>query len=353
MKKQLLTIGAGLLLSFSGIAQENPSTVQKLTYDVPFITSEIDIDGLLDQAYESAEWGLIINTTEAGSGVTPVDAATVDISGRFKAVYDLKNFYIFYEITDDKLVFYNLGVSPKEPWLYDNIEVFFGPANSQEADGKLIRDLGDRQYRIHAKYEGIINEWTDSELQIAPGTDGFYEETSKGYNYEVKFSWEYILRDFKGDMTPEEFTAWTDSYVPTIDIMQFETQIADNDDLENKPVRKYVVAWNCDLKNGNAYQDTRLWGFARLEGIGTSVPADVVKPTVRIFPNPVKEVVTVSGIGFNSYIIVNILGQKVAEGNLGITRDNERISTSDLRNGIYILNLYNDNKKVYSGKIIK
>jgi hypothetical protein len=351
MKKQLLAFGAGLLISFSGIAQEDPSTVQKLTYNVPFITSEIDIDAFMDPAYESAEWGLIINTTEAGNGVTPVDAAEADISGRFKAVYDLKNFYIFYEITDDLPVFYNLGVSPQQPWLYDNIEVFFGPTNSQNEDGK--RETSDRQYRLHAQYQGIINEWTTGELQIAPGTDGYFEETSNGYNYEVKFSWEYILRDFKGEMTPEEFTAWTDSIVPTMDIMQFETQIADNDDVEDKPVRKYVVAWNCNIKNGNAYQDTRLWGFAKLEGVGTNVPAEAVKANVRIFPNPVKEVVTVSGIGFNSYTIVNLVGQKVAEGNFGITRDNERINTSDLKNGIYMLNLYNDNKIVYSGKIVK
>lgn len=71
---------------------------------------------------------------------------------------------------------------------------------------------------------------------------------------------------------------------------------------------------------------------------------------VGVYPNPFNDVIYFSGIDkINRVAFTNVLGQRVKE----ITNPTEAVSTSDLRNGIYIISLMLDNVIVSTQRIIK
>lgn len=71
---------------------------------------------------------------------------------------------------------------------------------------------------------------------------------------------------------------------------------------------------------------------------------------IKLFPNPSSsEFQILSSINYSSYLIVNILGEKIKTGiNVG-----ESISISSLSNGIYFIQLFDKNKLIGTEKLIK
>ena len=76
---------------------------------------------------------------------------------------------------------------------------------------------------------------------------------------------------------------------------------------------------------------------------------DVKETSYSVYPNPVKDVLTVSGEGMKQVTVYNALGQLVKTVNCN---DNTvQINVSDLRNGMYFVNVVNNNGEMSTSKV--
>jgi len=78
---------------------------------------------------------------------------------------------------------------------------------------------------------------------------------------------------------------------------------------------------------------------------------DVKKANIRLYPNPVKDILKLNlpnGEKISAIEVYNTAGQKVSE-----FKDVQEINLSQLKSGVYIINLKNGKGQIYSSKIIK
>ena len=84
-------------------------------------------------------------------------------------------------------------------------------------------------------------------------------------------------------------------------------------------------------------------------GSGEAVEEVETVESVNIFPNPVKDVLTVKGENMKQVVIYNALGQAVETIN---TNDNEvRVNVSAYNNGMYFINVIDNNGEMTTSKV--
>jgi hypothetical protein len=96
-----------------------------------------------------------------------------------------------------------------------------------------------------------------------------------------------------------------------------------------------------------AIQSGRVYKFTRAVATGIKPITNLAK--VNVFPNPAKNLIQLSGnfTEQNTVVIYDLSGKKVKE-----TTASSEISVSELENGVYMLHLIENGKKVYSGKLL-
>ncbi len=82
-----------------------------------------------------------------------------------------------------------------------------------------------------------------------------------------------------------------------------------------------------------------------------SVEMDIEQPDLRVFPNPVGEVLNVQGITAGQVTIYNTLGQPMR--NLAITSDNMQIAMQDFPKGHYMVEIIPTNGERMVKRIVK
>ena len=84
-------------------------------------------------------------------------------------------------------------------------------------------------------------------------------------------------------------------------------------------------------------------------GEGEAVEEIETVESVNIFPNPVKDVLTVKGENMKQVVIYNALGQAVETIN---TNDSEvRVDVSSFNNGMYFINVIDNNGEMITSKV--
>ena len=82
---------------------------------------------------------------------------------------------------------------------------------------------------------------------------------------------------------------------------------------------------------------------------GESVNENIATETYNIFPNPVKDVLTVKGENMSQVVIYNSIGQLVETIN---TNDNEvKVNVSAYKNGMYFINVISNNGEMTTTKV--
>ena len=76
---------------------------------------------------------------------------------------------------------------------------------------------------------------------------------------------------------------------------------------------------------------------------------DVEESSYNVFPNPVKDILTVSGEDMKQVTIYNALGQMVKS--INCNDDTVQINVNDLQNGMYIVNVINHNGVMTTSKV--
>lgn len=96
--------------------------------------------------------------------------------------------------------------------------------------------------------------------------------------------------------------------------------------------------------DGDFLYYTALGGAAGIYRIADDVLSieEVETATLRLFPNPAQDEITISGLsldGSRAYTIINTLGQVVTQNTLG--QSSEPIDVSQLPQGVYVLRFSN------------
>jgi hypothetical protein len=82
---------------------------------------------------------------------------------------------------------------------------------------------------------------------------------------------------------------------------------------------------------------------------GAMAVEDVTETSYNVFPNPVKDVLTVTGEDMKQVTVYNALGQMVKSVNCN---DNTvQINVNDLQNGMYFVNVINHNGEMTTSKV--
>lgn len=318
MKKKLhlpICILAMLFLSTQSFLFAD-ETARRITYEAVYTSVAPLIDGLEDPVWETANLGMMDQIVEGDETTT---------NGSFRILWDEENLYLFIRVNDPIRSAWDIEAPDVNPWMYDNVEVFFGPANHPETEYLT----GDAQYRFTPGIPGLYNPWADPRevfdvVEVAEIDDDTH------YVFEIAWPWEDMLRD-----TLELLPAMVNGK-----ILEFEIQIADNN-TPGEPVRDNVIAWNNDTKNGNSWNNTDLWGFLKLVGGPTNVENLVHQAQVSVFPNPAREFVTIqSSSPISELYLTNLLGQQVIKQQYNAGETNVTLDLSALnQTGVYFLNI--------------
>jgi hypothetical protein len=367
----IATVGAPL--NFSGVPDEaRPTTDPRFSRGEATIrplgdyTGEIEIDGKGDEAFWSMIDPMTLNfdVTDAWftNGMKPIDPDIIssgDYNLTWKMTLDDDFFYILCDVTDDELVSRSM-VTGQDQWVNDNVELFFLFAD----ESVVMPDwaLGEAsQVRIWADLNAATSDsvtaggWAGGMIANQGMMD--YKSrtvlTDKGYTIETRIPLKLIVpTDESGNFG---YYDDDDNFIPIVisemTDFQFDIQVADRDDATAEGARKYLWQWSATWN--------RNWGFTEGYGIVsvgqplfTTNVEGISQSSIRVFPNPASNRLTIENLGQTSYIsIINLVGQEVYR-----TSTNDARITLDidsLNNGLYIINITNDSGSRVVEKFIK
>jgi hypothetical protein len=366
MKKQLLKLSAivaGLFL-FAGIvsAQHTAPYRTVVANHVAWTGTAweaITIDGQdLEDSYGAQE-----DVTWCWNPTTNVIAAR-DLGGYIKICYDEANLYVFAHVTDDSAGIYDGNGSQ---WTFDNVEVFMDMdttinlvsnlgAFDQAADGAATTDAN--QYRWD---RGIADSSLGNAARNAADLNNFaLSDPGTYWNVEVALPFLATMPEGK---TLTDLAEW----VNTSATIGFDVSFADNDSGISGD-RTGQLAWEGDTtaagahsEADQAWHDTRTFGFLQFGsggcaggGLGTACGTKSLSgKDIEIFPNPVKEVLTINNLENAASIdVINVLGQRVKSVS-EVDAASVQIRVSDLAPGTYQLKFTMDNGDFFSKTFIR
>lgn len=306
-----------LLCSYGHVSAQQTATIKKQL--------GITIDGVGDEtAWENAESHLITNYL---SGTVDDE---FDFSASFKLAWNDTALFYLVEANDFDII-------PADAWNADGFEMYFKFGNGTAIPPNIG---GDRENGIFQVAVRLTNE---------PATGGYMPDSTR--NDAVT-----IINTNEDGWVTEGYAAWGqfnnengDPIVPSESYtFRFDMNVQDNDPDQ-------------DLVRGYWSSNAHLWdqdiSFATA-GVVT-LSSDILDPqvgvrknvaeSISVFPNPVKDVMNISG-KVNSISVYDVVGKKVlSESNL----DKGQVSLKSLQEGVYIVNFFNNGDYMGSQKIFK
>jgi hypothetical protein len=272
------------------------------------------------------------------------------VTASFKMFYTDEYLYLLVDVEDD--VHYPLWQNPddsKREYLYDKIELYFD-VNDVLKDGKGPAHNGANNPPIapgHAQLAPPFEEGNyDNPFIPSNVVYGFLNNQvfvaysikadNKSYTVEYEFPLEAFVND-KGENLGE------DALKALHGGMGFDITVVDNDNDEKGRKRK---VWRSNENEA----------YVNMDGCGVVVFGDeiistglnrTILPAVNFYPNPVKESLVIEG-DFDRAVFTNIAGRQVK-----IAENVKTIDISDLANGLYILQIYENGVCKSVSKLIK
>ena len=351
MKKILCSLFSAVLLS-SGISvwAQQDLTIKKVSAE----NAAISMDGSADEPIWSQIEAIPIDKPFK-QNETVIEEPSV--TAYFKMFYqeDKTNskynyLYVYIDVTDD--VLYPLWKNPddvKNKHIYDKVEVYLD-VNDVLNDGKspayvnghmdkghfqMAPDMDDEYGYGYVTYpSGLLYGSLSEQVGVA------YQLKSDGTGYGIEF--EFPLNAFTND---KDEALSIEAFQNLPQGMGFDVVIVDND---NDGKGRKRMAWK---KNGpvEPYNNMDNCGVVRFGDEGGTVGIFETKKdisAVRVYPNPVVDLLTIEG-DFDNVSIFNSLGQKVKSDS------NSIVNMEDVVSGIYIVKTYKDGKCNGYTKVMK
>ncbi len=287
----------------------------------------ITIDGLLTEC----SWANANDVTFANVNIGN-SKSNSDNSMKVRTLWDQDNFYVGYEVTDQKIE----NPSTKNIWEQDSGGLYIDPGNEKAAtidDSDGTKDF-DYEFIINAVDAiGYFHASLISETLIQHKTI----LTPTGYTIELAIPWSQIKT------TPFPYK-----------VMGI---LFDNNDRDNGVATTYD--WKNLIATG-VYARPNLWGDISLTklltcdqstGIGVSHEIE----DVIVFPNPFNTSSTIkisSGITLENAVmkVYDLCGREVRT--VSINNSETKIEKGNIQSGIYIYNVINDKKIIKNGKFV-
>ena len=259
----------------------------------------------------------------------------------------------------------NKGATTTQEWTgtlpsYDKIDVdLFAevPFGGELVTVKIVEANGT-PFTFETSVMGKCDEWIQVELGDTQATEEFKLElaqdrfgnqtTWKVYNHKdevIANGGPYKMLSASGIEVHEEyFTA------PAGDCLMFVIEDNVGNGINNNFGQGYYKLY--DSKGNTLVESDGKFGFGEYHIIylhGAMSVEDVEETSYNVYPNPVKDVLTISGEDMKQVTVYNALGQMVKSINCN---DNTvQINVNDLQNGMYFVNVINNNGVMTTSKV--
>ena len=270
-------------------------------------------------------------------------------------------------ITSMKLEISAAGNTTTQDWtgeipVYGNVNIdMFAevPFGGTLVDSKIVEANG-QEYSFEKSLAATSEEWKQVELEDTQATETFKLELAQD-RFGNQITWQVIGHDdrviAKGgpyEMLSAAGTKVHEEYitVPAGECFIFviEDNVGNGITSANFGQGYYNIY---DSKGNKLVESDGNYGFGEYHIFyvhgGLVAVEDVKETSYSVYPNPVKDVLTVSGEGMKQVTVYNALGQLVKTVNCN---DNTvQINVSDLRNGMYFVNVVNNNGEMSTSKV--
>ena len=270
-------------------------------------------------------------------------------------------------ITSMKLEISAAGNTTTQDWtgeipVYGNINIdMFAevPFGGTLVNIKIVEANG-QEYSFEKSLAATSEEWKQVELEDTQATETFKLELAQD-RFGNQITWQVIGHDdrviAKGgpyEMLSAAGTKVHEEYitVPAGECFIFviEDNVGNGITSANFGQGYYNIY---DSKGNKLVESDGNYGFGEYHIFyvhgGLVAVEDVKETSYSVYPNPVKDVLTVSGEGMKQVTVYNALGQLVKTVNCN---DNTvQINVSDLRNGMYFVNVVNNNGEMSTSKV--
>lgn len=307
------------------------SAFAQKTAKIPFATTVPEIDGFMDEIWETA-----FPNAQAIDVNFQAEVPTIGES-KWWALYDNDNFYVMVYVEDDN--HYPGWKSGGNNWEYDKPEVYWDVNLGDLADGVGAGTSNSGHYQLA---DGFLEDQYDTPQTKAPTAVGnlnpggtyCYTMDGEGYYYEHAVPWAN-MPDKNGDAT-------TVAKIGTQEI-GFDITVIDQD--EGVTTVRQRANWNNAGAVDEAWNNMNDAGRVTLEKVSAN---SYKNRTMSVYPNPAIDNVTINA-DFNKVVISNILGQEVKS----IAASSKVINISDLSKGVYVIKAYKNNAYVGTAKVTK
>ena len=259
----------------------------------------------------------------------------------------------------------NKGATTTQEWTgtlpsYDKIDVdLFAevPFGGELVTVKIVEANGT-PFTFETSVMGKCDEWIQVELGDTQATEEFKLElaqdrfgnqtTWKVYNHKddvIAEGGPYpMLTSNSIEVHEEYFTA------PAGECLMFVIEDNVGNGINNNFGQGYYKIY--DSKGNLLVESDGKFGFGEYRIIflhGAMSVEDVEETSYNVYPNPVKDVLTISGEDMKQVTVYNALGQMVKSINCN---DNTvQINVNDLQNGMYFVNVINNNGVMTTSKV--
>ncbi|MBO5957673.1 MAG: Omp28-related outer membrane protein [Bacteroidales bacterium] len=259
----------------------------------------------------------------------------------------------------------NNGATTTHEWTgelpsYNNVDIdMFAevPFGGELVTVKIVEANGT-PFTFETSVMGKCDEWIQVELgetqakeefKLELAQDRFGNQTTwKVYNHKddvIAEGGPYKMLTESGIEVHEEyFTA------PAGDCLMFVIEDNVGNGINNNFGQGYYKIY--DSKGNLLVESDGKFGFGEYHIIylhGAMSVEDVEETSYNVYPNPVKDVLTISGEDMKQVTVYNALGQMVKSINCN---DNTvQINVNDLQNGMYFVNVINNNGVITTSKV--
>ncbi len=323
-----------------GANAQKTATIKKLP-----ASASVTIDGVEDESF----WG----DAEEFKGLTYVNASPDNDTDHdlhyWKSVWNDTAIFFLFKIED-------FNVYPYDFWAADQVELYFrfGGKDILRKDIFSYTDSGVFQVALRITESGYAKQGYSLKFI---DTNKYYCQTTTyqiletyGYTIEAYILWDMFVEysdTAEGDTIPVKPV---DGYTFNFDAncQDNDTEPDRNDDAYKNDVVRGYWSSNRHLWEGN--WDTMTPGTMILDGNYLSIEEQTIDQ-LDIYPNPVQDELIIQGgdVDVDEAVIYSITGKAVLRSSLANT---STINVSELYNGVYLLELYNEGEYLGTKKII-
>lgn len=317
MKKFSFFLGLALfaMTQVANAAQPTSPLVAKPCTTAPAFIATGTWDGTPDAVwagFTAQPINVIFKGEESGFG--PDVNGQPDCDGTFKVTFDNSKIYFLFIVADDVVT-----QDPAAHWNGDKIEIYFGlPGYDQAPNVAPFRPNGlhGRQFAIKAQnLPTIVGEngsgnYPGGTALATNGVNYSYAETANGYALQVS-----IDRAIALEAVPNQST------------IAFDVCIADNDEAQGAPGKRYRKSWFNDGVINELWMNMAGAGQLKLDGAVAGIN-EVSQNVPYAIANNVLTLGTADNVNVN---VFDVAGKPILTAN-----NTKQLNIANLKTGVYI-----------------